>query len=123
MKRIWISIGLGLLSPFIAFLGAEPFEVPGQNPLMERVGSGLAGALYCAVCQFLLTRRNAKVANSSWPSVVAMVLTIGAICLLQLVAEGFGSWPFFAVPFFVACLIGAVVGMVLGRRTGRLGDA
>jgi tetrahydromethanopterin S-methyltransferase subunit C len=123
MKRIWISIGLGLLSPFIAFLGAEPFEVPGQNPLMERVGAGLAGALYCAVCQFLLTRRNAKVANSSWPSVVAMVLAIGAICLLQLVAEGFGSWPYFAVPFFIACLIGAVAGMVLGRSTGRLGDA
>ena len=119
MKRIWISIGLGLLSPLIAFLGSEPFEVPGQNPPMERVGAGLAGVIYCAVCQFLLTRPTAKVANSSWLSVVAMVLTIGAICLLQLIVEGFGSWPYFAVPFFIACLIGAVAGMVLGRGIGR----
>jgi|SRR5208283_4319798 len=123
MKRIWISIELGVLAPFIALLGAAPFEVPGKNPLMERVGAGLAAALYCAACQFWLARRNTKAASSSWPSVAAMVLAIGAICLLQLVAEGFGSWPFFAVPVFVAGLIGAVAGMVLGRGTRRLGDA
>lgn len=123
MKRILMSIGLGLLTPFIAILGAEPFEVPGKNPLMERVGGGLAVALYCAACQFWLARRNAKAATSTWPSVAAMVLAIGAICLLVIVAEGGQSWRFFAVPVLVAGFIGAVVGMVLGRGTGRAGAA
>jgi hypothetical protein len=123
MKRIWINICLGLLAPFIAFLGAAPFEVPGKNPMMERVGAGLAAALYCAACQFWLTRRYSNVAYSSWLSVAAMVLAIGVICLLSMVAEGFGSWPLFAVPVFVAGFIGAVAGMVLGRGTDRSGDA
>lgn len=123
MKRIMINIGLGLLTPFIAILGAEPFEVPGKNPVMERVGAGIAALLYSAVCQFLFTRRNAKVANSNWPSVVAMVLTIGSICLLLLVAEGFGSWPYFVGPVFIAGSIGSIAGMFLGRWKGNSGAA
>jgi len=123
MKRIWMSIGLGLLAPFIAFLGAEPFEVPGENPLMERVGAGLAAALYCAACQYWLERRSEGAATSSWPSLAAMVVAIGAVCLLQLIVEGVGSWPYFAVPVFVAGFTGAVVGMFLGRVTGRVGGA
>lgn len=123
MNRILVSIGLGLLAPFIALLGAVPFEVPGKNPLLERVGAGLAAALYCAACQFWLARRNARAATSSWPSVAAMVVAIGAICLLQVVVEGVGSWRYFALPVFVAGFIGAVVGMVLGRGTGRAGVA
>ena len=123
MKRIWINICLGLLAPFIALLGAAPFEVPGKNPMMERVGAGLAAALYCAACQFWLMRRNSNVAHSSWLSVAAMVLAIGVICLLSMVAEGFVSWPFFAAPVFLAGSIGSVVGMVLGRSTDRSGEA
>jgi hypothetical protein len=118
MKRILMSFGLGLLSPFLAILGAEPFDVPGKNRLMERVGGGLAVALYCAACQFWLARRNAKAAISSWPSVAAMILAIGTICLLVILAEGGQSWRYFAVPVLVAGSIGAVSGMVLGRRTG-----
>ena len=121
MKQFLMSIGLGLLAPFIALLGAEPFEVPGKNPLMERVGAGLAAALYCAACQFWIARRNARAATSSWSPVAAMVFAIGAICLLQILVEGVGSWRYFALPVLVAGLIGAVVGMFLGRGTGRAG--
>jgi hypothetical protein len=120
MKRILISIGLGLLAPFIAILGAEPFEVPGKNPPMERVGGALAVVLYCAACQFWLARQSTKAAASTWPSVAAMVVVIGAVCLLVIVTEGGQSWRFFAAPVLLAGFIGAVVGMVLGRGTGRV---
>jgi len=52
-----LFVGLGLLAPFVFILGAEPFAVPGQNPMMERIGGSLAVALYCAVCQFWFARR------------------------------------------------------------------
>jgi hypothetical protein len=35
MNRILALVGLGILSPLVFFLGAAPFEVPGQNPIMD----------------------------------------------------------------------------------------
>ena len=123
MKRILPLVGLGILSPLVFFLGAAPFEVPGQNPIMERVGGSLAVAIYCAVCQFWLARRSAKPATSSWARLSAMVLPIVATCLLVQVAEGGQSWRYFWGPLLVAGCVGSVAGVVLGGRTGSVGAA
>lgn len=42
----------GLLTPFVFIMGAEPFEVHGQNSPKVIVASSLAIALYSAACQF-----------------------------------------------------------------------
>ena len=117
MNRALALVGLGILSPLVFFLGAAPFEVPGQNPIMERVGGSLAVAIYCAVCQFWLARISAKPATSSWARLFATVLPTVAICLLIEVAEGGQSWRYSWGPLLVAGCVGSVAGVVLGGRT------
>ncbi len=121
MRRILLLVGLGILAPFVFILGAEPFEVPGQNPIMERIGGSLAVALYCAVCQFWVVRGSAKAATSSWARLWAMVLPIVATCLLIGVTEGGQSWRYSWGPLLVAGCLGSVAGVVLGGRTGSVG--
>ena len=122
MNRILALVGLGILSPLVFFLGAAPFEVPGQNPIMERVGGSLAVAIYCAVCQFWLARRSAKPATSSWARLSAMVVPIVATCLLAEVAEGGQSWRYSWGPLLVAGCVGSVAAVFLGSRTSGVGE-
>ena len=122
-SRFFQCVGLGLLAAFVFILGAEPFEVQGQNPVMERVGGSLAVAAYCAVCQFLFARRDAKIVVPSWRNVAAMVLGLAAASLFIVAVEGGQQWRYSAVPLLVAGCIGAVVGMAVGRRVGRAGAA
>jgi len=123
MKRILLLVGLGILSPIVFFLGLEPFEVPGQNPIMERVGGSLAVAVYCAMCEFLLGRGSAKPATPGWARLFAMVVPIGVTCLCFAVAEGGQSWRYFSGPLLVSGCVGSVAGVVLGARTGSAGAA
>ena len=122
-SRSFQCVGLGLLALFVFVLGAEPFEVPGQNPVMERVGGSLAVAGYCAVCQFLFARRDAKTGISSWRNVAAMVLGLAAASLFIIAAEGGQQWRYSAVPLLLAGCVGTVVGMAIGHRVGKAGVA
>lgn len=36
--RFLLFVGLGIVAFIVFILGAEPFEVPGQNPIGERIG-------------------------------------------------------------------------------------
>ena len=72
MGRLLLSIVLGLFAPVVAFMGAEVVEVPGQNPIRERVVGGLAVALYLAICQFLVTPRGSRKLGANWPTMVAL---------------------------------------------------
>ena len=117
MKRILMSFGLGLLAPFIGFLGGALFEEVGKNPPKETIAGMLAVGLYCAACQFWIARRSVKTVTSGWTCLAAMMLAISAIFLVLFVAEGDLEWRSFAAPILVAGFIGAVAGMVLGRST------
>jgi hypothetical protein len=122
-SRSFQCFGLGLLALFVFVLGAEPFEVPGQNLVMERVGGSLAVAGYCAVCQFLFARRDARTGASNWRNVAAMVLGLAAASLFIIAAEGGQQWRYSAVPLLLAGCVGTVVGMAIGRRIGKAGVA
>ena len=113
MGKIVLSVVLGLLSPLVYILGAEPFEVRGENSVQEVLAGGVAVALYLAVCQFLATRNSSGGLRADWPILAAMVAPLLAVCLIM------GSSDV-GVPILLAgsigCLAGAVAGH-LGTRT------
>ena len=113
MGKIVLSVVLGLLSPLVFIMGAEPFEVRGENSVQEVLAGGVAVALYLAVCQFLATRNSSGGLRADWPILAAMVAPLLAVCLIM------GSSDV-GVPILLAgsigCLAGAVAGH-LGTRT------
>jgi len=113
MRRVLFSFVLGLLSPFVGILGASPFEVPGQNPIRERVAGGLAVALYLALCQFLVAPRESRRLGAKWPTMVAMAASLLAMCLLIVASEGGKAWVFSAGPMLISGCLGIVVGAVV----------
>jgi hypothetical protein len=72
VRRVLLSIFLGLLSPFVFILGASPFEVVGQNSIKEIVAGSLAVVLYLAICQFLVAPRGSRRLGAKWPTLAAM---------------------------------------------------
>lgn len=106
-----LSVVLGLLSPLVFIMGAEPFEAPGEDSVQEVLAGGVAVALYLAVCQFLATRNSSSGFRADWPILAAMMAPLAAVCL---------SMESSAVPMLLAgcagCLAGAVAGH-LGTRT------
>lgn len=114
--RELISAGLGLLAPFVAILGAELFEVPGQNSIKEIVAGALAVALYCAACQFWLARMGSRGLRVNWPVLGAMVAPLLAVCLLVVAVEGGRTWLVFGLPVLISGCVGSFVGALLGAR-------
>ena len=116
MRKVLFSAGLGLLAPFVAILGAELFEVPGQNSIKEIAAGALAVALYCAACQFWLARIGSRDLHVDWPVLGAMVAPLLAVCLLAVAVEGGRTWLFFGLPVLVSGCVGCFVGALLGAR-------
>jgi hypothetical protein len=113
MGKIVLSVVLGLLSPLVFILGAEPFEVRGENSVQEVLAGGIAVALYLAVCQFLAVRNSGGGFRADWPILAAMIAPLLAVCLIM------GSSDV-GVPMLlggsIGCLAGSVAGH-LGTRT------
>jgi len=119
MRRVFTFlplVGLGGLGALVFILGAEPFEVPGQNPIGERLGGAVAVAVFFAMCQFWLVRRDTAARRSSWSTVTSMLVGLVATGLYVVAAEGPPQWGLFVAPAVLAAVIGAAVGVTLGRR-------
>jgi hypothetical protein len=114
-RRELISAGLGLLAPFVYILGAELFEVPGQNSIKEIVAGALAVALYCAACQFWLARMGSRGLRVNWPMLGAMVAPLLAVCLLVSL-QGGQAWLYSGLPILIPGCVGSFVGALLGAR-------
>jgi hypothetical protein len=82
-----LSVILGLLSPLVFMLGAEPFEALGGNSLKEVLAGCLAIALYLALCQFLVARseRFAGGTRAVWSSTFAAMVAPLAVAFLAIV--------------------------------------
>lgn len=116
--KFLLLIGLGGLSTLIFILGAEPFEVPGRDPIGEWLGGSVAVTVFFAVCQFFLARRDAAAGASSWPTVTGMLTGLAATGVLVMAREGRDQWLVFVVPAILAAFVGAAVGVTVGRRAG-----
>ena len=120
MGKIVLSVVLGLLSPFVFIMGAEPFEVRGKTSIQEILGGCIAVALYLAVCQFMATRNSSSGLRDDWPILAAMMAPLLAMVLLIAAVEKGDVVLAQGVPMLLAgsigCLAGAVAGH-LGTRT------
>jgi hypothetical protein len=113
--RILLSIVLGLFAPVVAFMAAAMVEVPGQNPIQERVAASLAAALYLVICQFLVTPRESRKPGANWPSMVAL----GApLLVLSFIAEAKDLWEraFMYGPIVISGWLGILAGAVAAAR-------
>jgi hypothetical protein len=108
MGKIVLSVVLGVLSPLVFIMGAEPFEVRGENSVQEVLAGGIAVALYLAVCQFMATRNSSSGFRADWPILAAMVAPLLAVCLIM------GSSDV-GVPMLLAGSIGCLAGSVAGH--------
>ena len=114
--KIIIAIGLGLLTPFVFILGAEPFEVPGQNPMGERLSGSVVLALYLAFCQLMLTRRGEQGGAAKWPVIIALAVPVMAWAGFFVWRDGPGSEWIIGLPIFSAGICGIGVGAILAAR-------
>ena len=115
MGRILLSIVHGLFAPIVAFMAAAMVEVPGQNPIQERVAGSLAAALYLAICQFLVTPREKRTLSANWPTMIAL----GAPLLASsFIAEAKDLWEraFMYGPIVISGWLGIVAGAIVAAR-------
>jgi hypothetical protein len=69
-----LSFVFALFVPLVWFLGAEAFEGRGRNS--EILAASLAGALYLAICQFLVARKGSRKLGAKWPTLMGMTTTL-----------------------------------------------
>jgi len=105
--KILLSVVLGFFSPIVFIIGAEPFEVRGENSVQEVLAGCIAVALYLAVCQFMATRNSSGGLRANWPILAAMVAPLLAICLIMVSSDRF--------PMLLAGCIGCLAGSVAGH--------
>ena len=116
MGKIVLSVVLGLLSPLVFIMGAEPFEVRGENSVQEVLAGGVAVALYLAVCQFMATRNSSSGLRADWPILAAMVAPLLATSFMMVAA---GSSEV-GVPMLLCGSIGSLAGSVAGHLGTRI---
>ena len=120
MGKIVLSVVLGLLSPLVFIMGAEPFEGRGETSIQEILAGCIAGALYLAVCQFMATRNSSSGIRADWPILAAMVAPLLAVVLFIAAVEKGDVVLAQGVPMLLAGSIGCLAGSVaghLGTRT------
>ena len=120
MGKIVLCVVLGLLSPFVFIMGAEPFEVRGKTSIQEILAGCIAVALYLAVCQFMATRNSSSGLRDDWPLLAAMMAPLLAMVLLIAAVEKGDVVLAQGVPMLLAGSIGGLAGAVaghLGTRT------
>jgi hypothetical protein len=118
MGKTALSAILGLFSPLVFMLGAEPFEVRGGNSLKEVLAGCVAMALYLALCQFLVAR-NARSAGSTrvvWSSLfIAMIAPLAVAFLAIVVLEKPSVVLAQGVPMLFAGCTGCLAGALIAR--------
>lgn len=116
IAKIVIAPVLGALTPFVFIIGAEPFEVPGQNPMGERLSGGIFLALYLAFCQFMLARRAEPVGVAQWSVGIALAVPVMAWAVYFLWRDGHESAWIIGLPIMAAGVCGIGVGAILAAR-------
>jgi hypothetical protein len=116
MGKIVLSVVLGLLSPLVFIMGAEPFEARGKTSVQEVLAGCIAVALYLAVCQFMATRNSSSGFRDDWPILAAMMAPLLAMFLFMAAVEKGGVVLAQGVPMLLAGSIGCLAGSVAAHR-------
>jgi hypothetical protein len=114
MGKIVLGLVVGLLSPLVFILGAEPFEAPGKNSVQEALAGSIAVALYLAVCQFLAVRNSSGGFRADWPILAAMAAPLVAISFIMEDSSRY----LILLAGSIGCLAGAVAGHLRTPPTG-----
>lgn len=115
MKRVLLSIGVGILAPFVFILGASPFEVPGQNTPKEILAGSVVVLLHSAFCEFWIAGKLVGPPRARWPIPVTTVLSFLVVAAL-LALQGGLAWLFSGLPIFVSGCLGVAAGLLLLTR-------
>lgn len=102
-----VSIVLGFLATAAFIVGGSIFE----NTPRETLGGCAAVVLFCVVCQFWLSRRAGGGFGAGWPTLVGMLGSLLAMCILLVEGGIFHNWP-----MFLSGLIGSFAGVLLSIR-------
>jgi len=116
MKRVFLSIVLGLVTPFVFIMGASAFEVVGENSLKEFVGGSLAVALYLAFCQFCVAAKGSRGLGAKWPTMVAMTAPLLVAVALIALVERPNVLLVQGIPLLISGCFGILVGAVVAGR-------
>jgi hypothetical protein len=119
MKKIFGSLVLGMLSPFVFILGAEPFEVHGRNSILEILAGSVALALYLAACQFLVTRKVNGGLGARLPAAIAMAVPLFGSLVLMMAVEKRATVISQGLPMLAAGCLGILTGAALASRRTR----
>jgi hypothetical protein len=118
MAMTVLSAILGLFSPLVFVLGWAPFQVRGTTSLKEVLAGCVAGALYLALCQFLVARsaRSAGSTRVVWSSLfIAMIAPLAVAFLAIAVMEKPGVVLDQGVPMLLAGCTGCLAGALAAR--------
>jgi hypothetical protein len=120
MARIALSILLGVFT-LVVFIGVGE-SLESRGPVIATMAAaGLAVALYLMIAEFLVAPRGSRGLRGKWPTMIAMVSPVLAICLLMIVPPEGGRKDFYpAVLVLVSACLGILIGAaVAGRVTFR----
>jgi uncharacterized membrane protein len=115
MKNI-VAVGLGLITPFVFILGAEPFEVRGRTSLAEVAAGCLAATLYLAFCQYRLALKAGQGPAVHWNTVIAMGVPVAAWVAVIASVEKWRVILTQGLPMLLAGTIGVMAGALLAAR-------
>jgi hypothetical protein len=114
MNKKTLSILLGLSSFIAYFAGFLPFDVNGPSPLKAYVGGSVAIALYLAVCQFFVTKKDGSL-KENWRSILTMIAPLAIFTLLIWVIAESGHFDKEAISIVGSGLIGTLAGAGIAR--------
>jgi len=116
MKKNILAVGLGLLTPFVFILGAEPFEVRGHTSLAEVAAGCVAAILYLAFCQYRVALKAGQGPAVHWDTVIAMCAPVAAWVAFIASVEKWGTVLTQGLPMLLASTIGVMAGALLAAR-------
>lgn len=118
-----LSVLLGILSPFVFILAASPFEVVGKNSFREVLAGSIGLAIYLAVCQYLVARRQARNHHELRPTMIRMGAPLLVTFFIILVVEKPEVVSAQGIPMLLAGGVGILsgAGLALRATTSRKG--
>lgn len=107
MRHVLLPFALGLASPIVLILGAEPFGDSGADSPRVLVAGEVAVALYFAACHLWCLRSEWRTPRAAWLVPLAMLLAVVLMTAFISVVERGQQWLYAGLPMFIGGCVGA----------------